>query len=563
MFEILISLITCLIIVLCSGIIASNLILNIKKEQIELFEVGLIGIVFLSFLSFLIHFFLPLNTLNNSILAIVIIFVAILSNLKFYYLKLKKEYIFIIPSLIIILIMTIKYKPNEDYGYYHLPYIINLISEKVIFGLSHLHANFAWNSSWLNFSSLFYFPFLEIKGTQLSNSILYFFLIFFFLKEAFKKEVQNNISQNFIFCLSFYIIIKFSRISEHGFDFPANIFLLLAFYFFLKVLESKDEFLLKKNFICVMLFSTFSITVKLSTFIAPLLVFSSFLIIIKKKINLKFLLNPLIFCFIFFIFWISQQFIYSGCFVPFFDFTCIKTAEWYYPNISETVSSSTGVVNKSIKQYTGILTPEEYVKNFNWVPTWFNRNKIELLEHFAAYLIPIIFIIIINYKSFFEKKTNELENNNKIFIITTLTFILLGLYFWFTKSPVIRFGIPYLFVFVFFVTIGLLNFLSKGSFNFFKGVKFVLILALIFNISKNINRIIDKKNDVSYWPKLMYFKYSSTNVDDFVINYPDSKDKFHQSKYCWSIPFICHIGGGANLKLEKKFNYIFIGRKND
>ena len=102
MFEILISLIACLIIVLSGGIIASNLILNIKKEQIELFEIGLIGIVFLSFLSFLIHFFFPLSTLTNLILAITIVLVAIVSNLKFFYLKLKEEYIFIIPSLIII-----------------------------------------------------------------------------------------------------------------------------------------------------------------------------------------------------------------------------------------------------------------------------------------------------------------------------------------------------------------------------------------------------------------------------------------------------------------------------
>ena len=365
--------------------------------------------------------------------------------------------------------------------------------------------------------------------------------------------------------MSFYLIIKFCRISEHGFDFPANIFLLIAFYFFLKLNESNEEFLLKKNFIYVLLFSTFSITIKLTTFIAPLLVFSSFLIIAKKKINLKFLLYPFIFCFVLFVFWILQQFIYSGCFVPFFDFTCIKNVEWYYPNISETVGSATGPINKSIRDYTGILTPEEYVKNFNWVSTWFNINKIQLLEHLAAYLIPIIFIAVIYYKSFFQKKNNKLENknNNKIFIITNSIFVLLGLFVWFTKSPLIRFGIPYLFTFVFFVTMGLLNFLSKKNFNFFKGVKFVLILALIFNLSKNINRIINKKNDYSYWPKMMYFKYSSTYYGDFVINYPDSENTFHQSKYCWSIPFICHMGGGKNLKFEKKFNYIFIERINE
>ena len=83
-------------------------------------------------------------------------------------------------SLLVVFLMTLKYKPNEDYGYYHLPYIINLTSEKIIFGLANLQPQFAWNSSWLNFSSLFNLPFIELKGTQLSNSVLYFFTIAFF-----------------------------------------------------------------------------------------------------------------------------------------------------------------------------------------------------------------------------------------------------------------------------------------------------------------------------------------------------------------------------------------------
>ena len=37
--------------------------------------------------------------------------------------------------------MFIKYKPNEDFGYYHLPYITNLINQKIIFGLSNLQLN--------------------------------------------------------------------------------------------------------------------------------------------------------------------------------------------------------------------------------------------------------------------------------------------------------------------------------------------------------------------------------------------------------------------------------------
>ena len=58
----------------------------------------------------------------------------------------KFDSIILSVSILIVLIMTIGYKPN-DYGYYHLPYIINMISDKIIFGLSNIQVNFAWNSS--------------------------------------------------------------------------------------------------------------------------------------------------------------------------------------------------------------------------------------------------------------------------------------------------------------------------------------------------------------------------------------------------------------------------------
>ena len=63
--------------------------------------------------------------------------------------------------------------------------------------------------------------------------------------------------------------------------------------------------------------------------------------------------------------------------------------------ISKMISSLTGSVNKSYGVYSGDLSSEEYIKNFNWVNTWFNRNKVEFLEHFIALIVPFIIIIIL------------------------------------------------------------------------------------------------------------------------------------------------------------------------
>ena len=43
----------------------------------------------------------------------------------------KNDKWYLIISFFIIYLMTLKYNLNEDYGYYHLPYIINLTSKKL------------------------------------------------------------------------------------------------------------------------------------------------------------------------------------------------------------------------------------------------------------------------------------------------------------------------------------------------------------------------------------------------------------------------------------------------
>ena len=61
---------------------------------------------------------------------------------------------------------------------------------------------------------------------------------------------------------------------------------------------------------------------------APLIVFTSLFIIKTKNINKKSVIKSFLFCFIFFSFWLTQQFIYSGC-LTMFEFTCIKSLNWY------------------------------------------------------------------------------------------------------------------------------------------------------------------------------------------------------------------------------------------
>ncbi len=456
--------------------------------------------------------------------------------------------------------MTIKYKPNEDYGFYHLPYIVNLINEKAIFGLANLQAQFAWNSSWLNFSSMMYFPLFNFKGTQLTNSALFFFIILFFFKELRETENKFSLSNFFIIFFSFYGIIKFSRVSEHGFDFPANFFFLLAFYYFIKIFETNKNIKIIKYFSLLMIFSLISISIKFSTFLSPILVLIAFIKIIKNKIKLKKFLKPFLICCIFSIFWLSQQFIYSSCLVPFYEFTCLKTSSWFQNGLPQALYDVTGAVNKSYNQYNGDLTKEEYIKNFNWVKTWLARNQIELLEHFAAFIIPIIVLIFLNIKNLNIKLDFKTIFNFKILFLIGI-FGFLGFLVWFTRSPVIRFGIPYLYILLFFVVI----FFTDKILNLrkIKYLEIIFILCLTFNFVKNTKRIMFDIEQDGYFPKILKINFSQIEINDFNINYPDPIEVSSQSNLCWSIPFICHIGKGKSLKIEKKHNYLIIKANNE
>ena len=560
MIELFVYFLLLTLIILINGSLASKILFRKNSNLLNLGETGLVGITFYTFLSFIIHFFFPLNkSVNLAVIIIILILFFRFINLQYLKKSFFSEKKIILISFFMVLLMTIKYKPNEDYGFYHLPYIVNVISEKIIFGLSNIQPHFAWNSSWLNFSSMFNFPIMGLKGILLSNSVLYFFLMIFFFHEIKNNKNNFQLSFYYILFLAFYTIIKFSRISEHGFDFPANYFLLISIYYFIKIFESRDKDFVERDFILLLLFSTLSITIKLSTFASPILVLGSFIVVMKKKIKINKFYYPILFCFCFLFVWIIQQFIYSSCFIPFFEFSCIKSVEWHDSNLSEVLRATTGSVNKSFNQYSGNLSQAEYLKNFNWVHTWLSRNKIEFLEHFAAFIVPILFLILLNIKKILKQNffTNLKEKN--LFFIFLLTFLVMGLGIWFLKSPVIRFGIPYLFLFVFLLMYFIIQNIIKV--NLLKGINIILILCITFNVSKNILRIEDFKFNSNLFPKILKNKYSTMTIDGFLVNYPDPEIKSGQSQLCWSIPFICHIEKGRNTSIKIYNNYLFVLKK--
>ena len=178
----------------------------------------------------------------------------------------------------------------------------------------------------------------------------------------------------------FYLILKFTRISEFGVDLPSAIFSILTIYNFLRFSEINFIDDKKECFFLILIFSIFSILIKLSTI--PIILLPTF-IYLKYFNDLKSEILKTKFFLIYFLLiaFFTQQFIYTGCLFFPSSFTCLNVSWFNLENIN--LSSKLELINKSyFDTAKNIYTPDEYLKNFNWFHFWLKRNFIEISEHF-------------------------------------------------------------------------------------------------------------------------------------------------------------------------------------
>ena len=516
--------------------------LNIKKDFfLDIF----LGFILISLIVTIIHFFFKINFfISISIFALGIFFFFYqkkISLLRF--IKLDNIYYFTIIILLIPIFLSQKY--HEDFGYYHLPYAIGFIEEKIIFGFANIDKSYVYNSIWLNLYSIFFidesFDFLTLP----SFLVYLCFILFSFHQISSKNEKLN--SDYFLLITLFYFILKFTRISEFGLDITASIFSILAIYYFIKFSEIDYKKERKEYFFLISFFSIFAILIKLSSipviFLPIFLYFKYF-----KDLNLEILSLKFLFIYFLFVVFFFQQFIFTGCLIFPTNLTCLNVSWFSEDHIN--LSNQLELINKSYSSVgNDFISPDEYLKNFKWLSYWFKRNYIEISEHLLTMTLPFILFL------FFQKKkiNNNLVFNDKLGISL---FLVLGLLFWFNFSPVYRFAI-YLFLTLTFVL--LLGTLISRSFSNKIFIIFVMTF-IFFNFSKNIIRLTNVENVFLGVIKIdnQYILNNKNNNQLRKIYQPDIKNNSKngwQGKLCWNTPFICSYN---KLELKKKNGYLII-----
>ena len=382
------------IFVLSTSIAGYGSLINLKNNKNVFIDIFL-GFVVISTIITFTHFFLKISTFISFSIFFFGIFIFLLKKKNNFTKILERKNIYFFLIILLLIPIYISQKYHEDFGYYHLPYAIGLIEEKIIFGFSNIEQAYVYNSLWLNLYSMFFLSEKNFNFLTLPSFLLYLsFILFSFNQIISKKNVL--VSDYYLIVTLFYFILKFTRISEFGVDLPSIIFSILVIYYFFKFFETKLIEEKKNYFFYIVTFSIFSILIKLSTL--PIILLSFYLYIRYFK-NLKFSILSLRYLIVYFltISFFVQQFIYTGCFLFPTNLTCLNVS-WFNEGYIK-LSKNLELVNKSYYPMAkDIYTPEEYLSNFNWIYFWFKRSFIEITEHFLTIILPSLFFL------FFLKK---------------------------------------------------------------------------------------------------------------------------------------------------------------
>ena len=526
-----------LFIIFSNGIFIIKKILKINKFQ-GFYEISIYGLIFTIFLSQFLNFFIALNN-NLLIINLILTLIFFLFNQRLFINNFKLN--FKIFSVLILLILSQIYGSgySDDLNHYHYSYILNTDKYNFIWGNSFMNNMFGTSPIWLTTHAYFNFDSSRLQDIHILNGIFLLLILGLFLSEFFSKT-QNNLYKNpFIFSLILFLLIKFTRLKEFGIDRPAILLFCFFIFYYLKYLvfsSSKDRNL---DFLLLLLIAITIVSIKIiyaPIFILLLIIFLSF----KKEIFLfdkKFFIVYFAACIFLF-----KNILGSGCIIFPINFTCVEILSWVNSSGAKELSFLAEYFNKSWTSYEGSLSKIEFVKDFNWFSTWFERGKTEILELFATIFF-IIILTLISFKIKFKKKllTKELNllANSLILIILFSTLI----YFW--KNPVIRMNYHVVLSSILLFVLYFCEFKIKKK----KIIIVPLIITIFFsfNFSKNINRIFKNNfiNDPMSKIKEKIYEQKKSQIDSFTyyvgwfgdapVSHLELNEKVHTKKLIFNI----------------------------
>ena len=544
------------------GIIFNYLFLNDEdNHQSNIYETGIFGIIFLSFFALFLNFFLPINKLVGSIISIV-------STMSFFYFiylykkKLDLIFIILIASFVSFTLITLSNINRPDAGLYHLPFVSLLHESKIIIGSVNIHHRFGHISIIQYLSAIHNNYIFKTEFISVPLASIFSFYIIFIFKKFFDNLRKNDFGKIFInFLIIIFSFYAFNRYGNYGNDAPVHIFFFILIIFFLEINNLKEIQL--NEFYKIVILSLFLITLKpfmVIVLLLPLILFylnEKKLFLIKKK--------QFFICLFLISIWFLKNILISGCLIYPLNKSCIKSLIYFDEKNTLTRSYEGEAWSKGVPDSKEKFSShKEYIKKFNWLPTWKENHLKKIVEKILPYLILLflILIIVILRKIYFRENSNKSSIDEKDYILLFFSFYCCAI--WFLKFPLYRFGMSFIFIFITLLFIFLLK--KMENFNNFKFYNFIfttlIIVGVLGFLGKNFYRIInkfDKKYNNYPWPKIYTLSDTKENIFPSYKEIVDDKNQilFYHSNgiECMYSKAPCSNFSNSKLKLITKYGY--------
>ena len=493
-------------IIYLNGFIFLNKILRFKKIN-NFFEVSIIGLIITIIIAQFLNFFIPLND-NLIIFNIIILLIYSIFFQKVLINSLKLNLKILLALAIVSLVNIYGSGFSDDINHYHYSYIANTDVSNFIWGNSFLHPLYGTEPTWLVGHSYFNFDKSRLQDIHILNGLIFFLVLGCFFSELDAKNKQFY--HPIIFSIILFVLLKYTRLKEFGIDRPSTLIFCFLIYFYCKYFLDFNKKNITQNFVIISLLTIFIFSIKI--IYLPILFFPLIIFFRNKTILLKKELNYLIILFPIIVF-IMKNILGSGCLIYPVSSTCMEFISWSNLNGAKELSLSAEIFNKSWYSYTGDLSKESYIQNFNWFLTWFERGKVEIFELFlTAILSVIITFILFNLKS---KKRSSLNVYFKDLKIILIAIIIFSAIVYFLKNPVIRMN--HLTIVSLMILMISLTFRFDINKHKTKFISIILFIGLIFNLSKNLQRIYDNNfvNNPYEMISEKVEKQKKKNLDDF------------------------------------------------
>jgi len=469
------------------------------------FEITIFGLIFNIIIGYLLYFTFGFNSYLN-------LFFLLIGVCFFYFLFNKKDIIYIFKSSFFILLffsLLIISKTHEDFPSYHYEGVKDIFENKLTFGSANIKLKFSHASLFSYVQSLTVLPYFFFKFFHVSIFVLYFCLLGYLYYQS-KTSTLNKLENFFCNFLLIILILKFTRLSEYGYDYVSQFLLLIVFH---KVLFYKKYIIeIYKSLLIFILAVLIKPVVILFFPIFLLLFYKNNIKVLFLKINKKFL----IIFFLLQIIFISSSFTRTGCLFYPLTSSCFSKdkIEWSVKDDLKIYSNTVqlwakGYYHQDKSKYVEKLSEQNFKNNFNWFKYWVDLHFFYKISEFLIILaltLVVFFITIvrgINFGSFFNQ-------SREIYISFFLSFLCILL--WLNFIPQFRFGFASILIFVFcFFSF----FLKKDFFIIEKRVKFFLCIAILFFNIKNFHRIYKEINreDHFQFKNFPWFSQYSRDID--------------------------------------------------